>query len=541
MGFDMKLLAFVAYSFALVCGAPIMAQAGELQTRPLTTVSTSSISGVKLAEPAITLPIDTRFSQSIQTVAFDLGLTCGQIEALGWSMGPTDQGRVDTLFTNTAVELNRLGYTVTPQDPAVAAEDITVYTATKPDDTRAHKLFVWSAGDAGLLLLTCDAKGQLHNTAADVGGMKDDGAATGFGSYQSAPASIDPKKLIGVWEGTYTCRSQGQTGGRLTISRVKASGAEDEHAIEGVLDFFPTPKNPNVDTGSYKVSGTFNSVTQQSYLEPGKWLKQPKDYIAKPIIAYFNVPRGEVSAIFQDTTGCTSFEAHLKAGSAAEAAAHDAPVKKKPKKKKKPAPKPVEPAPDAPVVEPSADEILPQQPIVDTAPAAAATPEAKPETTPETTGDMALTPPVTEAAPQAVEPTDAPAATPPATVTPPAPVTAAPTAPASAPVPEAPKAPTPPAKTLGDGKPTIEVTPTSAGATASAQTATPATAPAVTPPAPAGPITVPNKTDAALDAIDPMTRAKAEMAAGEAARKKAAAELAIPAANEPKPETPLGQ
>lgn len=537
MGSAMKTAAFtVLFAVLLVVASPTL-HAGELRTRPLATTSTSSVTGINFAEPATSLPIDTRFSQSIQTVAFDLGLTCGQIEALGWSMGAHDQARVDALFTNTAVELNKLGYRVTPQDPSVAAEDITVYTATQADDTNAHKLFVWSAGDAGLLLLVCDAKGQLAGqqttTLGGVGsGMRDEGASSGFGSYQSTPADIDPKKLIGVWEGTYTCRSQGQTGGRLTISKVSASGAENEHAVEGLLDFFPTPKNPNVERGSYKISGSFNSVTQQAYFEPGKWLKQPAGYISKPIIAYFDVMRGDVSAIFQDTTGCTSFEAHLKAGSAAEAASQAMPPKKKTKKKKKPAPKPVEPAP---IIEPSAEEILPQA-IVPDAPAAGTTaPEKTADTiVPETTGDNTLAPP-SETTPKAVEP--APVTVPDIAPTPSAPVAPAgaaptgtvPTGAVKTPQAETPKPTAPvaaPAAALGSGKPTIDVDPTKPAITAPAGTA------------PAAQLVVPNKTDAGAAAIDPMEKAKADLAAGEAALKKAANSLAVPAANEPKAEAP---
>lgn len=531
MGLQMKKPATVFLCATLLTLVALLtfqstAVAAQLQARPLATTSTSTVSGVTFAEPAASLPIDTRFSQSIQTVAFDLGLTCGQIEALGWSMRANDQARVDNLFTNTAVELNRLGYTVTPQDPAAAAEDITVYTATARDDKRSHKLFVWSAGDAGLLLLMCDAKGQLakDNGTATLqpsgmqGDMVDDSPA-GFGSYQSAPATIDPKKLVGVWEGTYTCRSQGQTGGRLTISRVKASSA-DEHNVEGTLNFFPTPKNPDVESGSYKIKGSFNSVTQQAYFEPGAWIKQPKGYISKPIIAYFNVPRGNVSAIFQDTTGCTSFEAHLKAGSAAEAAAKDKPAKKK-VKKKKPTPKPVEPAP---VIEPSADEILLPEPSMGTTAA-----DTAPVTVPETSGDsMQPLPPVTtEAPPVAAEPVTAPVTAPADTPVP----TLTPTAPAPA---------APPATPVIDkpaDKPIMEIDPTKA---APAAPSTPAVAPPAAPvPVPTGPITVPNKTDAALDAIDPLEKAKAELAAGEAARQKAASQLAIPAANAPKPENPV--
>lgn len=550
----MKTRIFAALAALLLVATSV--HAAELRTRPLASASSSAVAGISFSEPAASLPIDTRFSQSIQTVAFDLGLTCGQIEAYGWSMGANDQARVDALFTNTAVELNKQGYRVQPQNPSSVGEDITVYTATRADDARTSKLFVWSAGDAGLLLLLCDAKGDLPQEPAATGTLGNTGTA-GFAGYESMPADIDPAKLVGVWEGTYTCRAQGQTGGKLTISKVKAGAGENEHTVEGIIDFFPTAKNPNVERGSYKVSGTFNSVTQQGYFDPGKWLKQPKGYIAKPLITYFDLARGNVSAIFQDTTGCTSFEARLKPDSAEEAKRTAAPAKKK-VVKKKPKPKPVEPAP---VPEPSADEILPLEPVTGTVPettgdapvtapvaaepttAPVTVPDAAPATTETTTTTTTTTVTVPET-PKAEEPKAAapsPSLAPAAPVTPPSPpapvvketttTTTTTTTPTVAPV-AAPTAPAVPAPTMGAGKPVVDVDPT-------ASLAAPAAAPTS---APSGPIVVPNKTEGtagnADTAADALAKAKAALDAADAERKKASAGMAVPPASEPKAETP---
>lgn len=540
-------LAFIA----LICCYASAANAIERAARPLSVASTSSVAGISFSEPARQLPIDTRFSQSIQTVAFDLNLACAQIEAFGWSMAPTEQARVDALFTNTALALNKAGYRVQPQNPASVAEDITVYTATQSATPKEHKLFVWSAGDAGLLLLVCDAKGELLQEAELTMPNSSNstlGTAAGFGAYESGPADINPQDLLGIWEGSYNCRSQGKTGGRLAISRVQAAGADNDHRVEGTLSFFPIAGNDNVERGSYRISGTFNSVTQQAYFEPGKWLQQPRGYVAKPIIAYFDAMGGKVSAIFQDTTGCTSFEARQKPNSAAEARSIGAPAKKKPKPKRKPQPK-LEPKPEpaaeaAPAI--SSDDTSQQPKAIEPAPA------ASDSLLPLTPAELATTDATT---PTAAAPTAAPAATTgnttggtveiPATapVTVPAekPVTTASpevAAPTSAP---APNAATPPAVTQ-------PVAPTSATPPVTTPAAPVAPAPAAAPtatPTAAEPIVVPNKVEPAADsAQDALARARAELEAAERARanisgtKPAApgAGLAIPAPAEPKPE-----
>lgn len=505
--FALRLLA------VLLCAAVTTPPASATEPsslRPLTTTGNSQVTGITFSEAPTVLPIDTRFSQSIQTIALDLGLSCGQIEAFGWNIAPNDQARVDSLFTNTAVELNRLGYRVQPQDPAAAAEDITVYTATRADNARDPALFVWSAGDAGLLLLICGAKGDSTGGANTLqsSGMEADTHTLGA-SAAAAQGPINGRELVGVWDGTYNCRDQGITGGKILITKSKAMTAADEFALEGVLDFFPTDRNPAPERGSYRITGTFNGASQQAYFEPGKWLKQPKGYVAKPIIAYFDVPAGKVSAIFQDTTGCTSFEATYKANSAKEAERLAQPVKKKPKKKK-PAPKPVEPPVES-IPEPSIDSIAP---LSETAPAEPVTvPDA-----PVTDTPVAEPAPEPKAEPKAETKTETPTApaAPELSLTP-----AAPAETPAAPAAEAPKTETPTAA------PTAAPTP-----------AAPTAEPKVeVPTVPTGPIVIPNKAEADA-AVDAAQKAKELLEAGELARARAAQQLAVPPAETPKADTP---
>ncbi len=139
---------------ALALATPALAREAKAPATPQPTVS-SPVSGITFQDAPRALPVDSHFSQAIQTIAVDVGLSCEQVESYGWSVAPGDQERVNRIFTQTAQELARLGYSVAPQSPGSAAADITVYTATRPDKT---VLFTWSAGPSGLLLLTCDAR-----------------------------------------------------------------------------------------------------------------------------------------------------------------------------------------------------------------------------------------------------------------------------------------------------------------------------------------------------------------------------------------------
>jgi len=436
------------------------ATAGELHVRPLPRAASSSISGINFADAPRQLPIDTRFSEAIQTVAFDLDLTCRQIEAYGWTMKQNEQDRVDGIFTNAATDLAAQGYIVKPQNPASAAEDITVYTATRANNAQDHLLMMWSAGEAGLLLLMCDAKGSGEQVQMS--------SANDAPSFPDATPYVDanPTKLIGEWMGRYTCRTQGQTGATLTVTHAKVGSSHDNHAIEGVFSFYPTPDNPGVASGSYRVSGTYDETTQQAFFTPTQWLQRPEGYGYNPFVVYFDVQRQRLSAIFQDTTGCTSFEAGLKEGSAAAATS----MGKETTKKKAPARKKA--APKKVVAKPKVEEA----PLVDDTISVGA------ETVPETSGDSVNAihegPTVSNPAPTTATISDVPAAA--AAKQQPAAVAPAPSVAPAAAVP-APK-PTAVAPTAAPAAPAVNVPSVAVPATV-APAAAPATiAPVATPP-----------------------------------------------------------
>ena len=448
---------------ALTIATGAAAYAGELQMRELPRAASSSVSNITFADAPKRLPIDTRFSQAIQTVAFNLSLACRQIEAYGWTLKPSEQSRVDAIFTDAATQLANYGYVVKPQNPVSAAEDITVYTATRPNAPNDHILFMWSAGDAGLLLLMCDAKGSGEEAATAT-------ASRAPSLPENVPyIDTNPTRLVGEWMGRYTCRSQGPTTATLTITKAHLGANHDDHQLDGVFSFYPSPENPGVASGSYRVMGTYDDATQQAMFSPGPWQQQPVGYTSHPFVAYFDLQRERVSVIFQETTGCTSFEAGLKSHSIGTA---DAPAKKAAKKKKKTTPKkkpvPVE-APMTDSVTESATQGAPTVTVAPESPTPATT--VAPETTdvvtvPETSSDtMAAPVPAPVPVPVPVEtptPTPVPAPTP--TPTP---------APTIAPAPTStPAAETVPSELVVPVKPSAIPTPTPAPTAAPANTPT---------------------------------------------------------------------
>ena len=307
---------------------PLTPPASAAGTMADATVS-SPVTGITFEDAPRLLPVDSRFSQAIQTIGFDVGLTCQQIEAYGWKIQPNEQTRVNNIFADVAQELASLGYSVLPQNPGSAAADITVFTASRGSgDAGQTVLFTWSAGKAGLLLLLCEARGDItkqgfgpapgsvaYNGRAGADGTGADGTTT--------PAMVGkPADIIGEWPGTYSCLGQGPAGGTLTISRVARD--KSGYAVSGIFGFYPiSDKNPGMVHGSYRVAGRYDPLTRRALLEPQRWLQRPPGFTYAPLIAEFdiaNISNARVSALFQGTTGCTSFEGNLRANSAERAA-----------------------------------------------------------------------------------------------------------------------------------------------------------------------------------------------------------------------------
>lgn len=78
-----------------------------------------------------------------------------------------------------------------------------------------------------------------------------------------------PVDATGRWAGSYTC-SQGITGLTLDI------GASIGGLVPATFNFYPLPSNPDVATGSFRMSGEL--VDARLVLLAGEWLDQPPAY-----------------------------------------------------------------------------------------------------------------------------------------------------------------------------------------------------------------------------------------------------------------------
>jgi hypothetical protein len=80
------------------------------------------------------------------------------------------------------------------------------------------------------------------------------------------------------WQGTYVC-AQGATSLHLAIEqRCVASGCE----VGAVFEFGPSPQNPNVAHGSYRMRGAVNENERGEpvlTLQPDSWIEQPPNYM----------------------------------------------------------------------------------------------------------------------------------------------------------------------------------------------------------------------------------------------------------------------
>jgi len=76
--------------------------------------------------------------------------------------------------------------------------------------------------------------------------------------------------LSGTWEGYYVC-GQGYTALTLDVQ------AEKNGLMSATFAFSPTPQNPTVLPGSYKMQGGFD-VDGHITLTPSKWIKRPRGY-----------------------------------------------------------------------------------------------------------------------------------------------------------------------------------------------------------------------------------------------------------------------
>lgn len=298
---------FAALALVVALAAPTLSLAADL---PL--AAASPLTGVGFDDRPLLLPVQRNFQMAMLTASSELGRSCGKMEAYGWRMSQAEQERVNRIFNSTVDRLRLLGYNVTPQSLTSVSNDITLFTA---DRLNKHFMFLWSAGELGLVMNICETSAPLRSTAAPAATA----AAAAAPSVQVFPVDVVTSRLdaparkasssasfgfspLGEWSGTYTC-AQGTTGGTLKITHVRG---ED---FEGVFKFYPTAKNPNVASGSYEVSGQYDLESRRTLINPGKWLNRPKNYYNTVIVGSFDAANDSFSGMFQGIVGCTSFEA----------------------------------------------------------------------------------------------------------------------------------------------------------------------------------------------------------------------------------------
>ncbi len=373
------------------------------QAADLPLAAGSPTAGIAFDDRPLLLPVQRNFQMAMLTASSELGRSCGHMEAYGWRMEHNEQARVNQIFNNTVDRMRAQGFAVEAKAPTSVSHDITMFTADRPDK---NLVFMWSAGEIGLVMVLCETSPPLTGRAGEI---RQQAAALPPQVFPEPMArgseSLPPKpdhrdfSPVGDWVGSYTCL-QGTTGATLRISKVHGA------AFEGQFRFYPTPKNPYVPAGRYAVSGEYDRENSRILINPGKWLQRPANYTNTIIIGSFNPVNRTFSGYFQGIMGCTSFEARYSVDSAEigndmpelKKAAHKKPVKAKKttKRAKVSAAKPVEPvkaeAPAVPV--PAAAVVAPAAANPDVSGIAVGQPTQEAPTPPPALAAPAASPPV---------------------------------------------------------------------------------------------------------------------------------------------------
>ena len=203
-------------------------------------VSASPLTGVKFDDFPLVLPVQSNFQMALSTVSGQLGRTCGKMEAYGWRMETSEQGRVNQIFEKTVGRIRSSGYSVAPQTLSSLSSDLTLLTVDKTD---GHFIFLWSAGDLGLVLSLCETTAPMDSVYHAPVAVAAPTPATPvpFAAVAALPTSTDFTP-VGEWSGSYTC-AQGETAGTLQINPLHGKD------FEGVFKFYATAKNPSVPSG----------------------------------------------------------------------------------------------------------------------------------------------------------------------------------------------------------------------------------------------------------------------------------------------------
>ncbi len=483
---------FKALILALaLAGTGFMGSSQTARANDLPLAAGSPLVGFNFDDRPLLLPVQRNFQMAMLTAGSELGRSCGKMEAYGWRMNQAEQQRVNQIFNNTVDRLRGIGYGIEAAVPASVSRDITIFTADRADK---HFLFMWSAGEIGLVMTLCETSAPATkmppiSTWASPQPMSQDVVQSKLDtpkpSLMPTARRTENFSPVGSWVGSYLC-AQGYTGATLSITSLKGDN------FEGNFRFYPTEKNPYVPQGRYTIYGQYDRDSQRILINPGKWLERPKDYYNTVMVGGFDPVHGTFSAYFQGITGCTSFEAKYQGNVTDSLASKKSATKKKKHKKKiaKPVKKPIVTQTETPAASSTVTGTS-TPPAVSTPTAQQAPMETAPE--PSAAKPPAIVPPATQ--PSVSGQAEQPSSAAPPKSEPVAPTAAAPTVtPETAtpsPAPTAVVAPVPPAATvpaINLPTPAPTVAPAPAKRTTSFEPLPPsaAAAPAV-PPAPGAP------------------------------------------------------
>lgn len=301
---------------------------GPVHAVDLPKAAGSPVAGIGFDDQPLILPVQRNFQMAMLLASSELGRSCGKMEAYGWRLSETEQSRVNQIFNNTVDRLRAQGFAVESKASSIVSSDVTLFSADRPDK---HLILMWSAGEIGLVMVLCETSAPLSPTAENV--MTVEGAGTsaspmplltgrfarpaGEAALSTMSERSQPLRMtrtgkpvfehfspVGSWIGSYAC-TQGTTGATLVIDSLKGD------QFKGTFHFYPTSKNAYVPEGKYKVSGEYDADSLRILINPGEWIKRPKDYYHTIMIGSFDPVAGTFSGFFQGIMGCTSFEARV--------------------------------------------------------------------------------------------------------------------------------------------------------------------------------------------------------------------------------------
>jgi hypothetical protein len=110
--------------------------------------------------------------------------------------------------------------------------------------------------------------------------------------------------LTGNWEGTYIC-GQGLTNLNLAISQNSSS------EISAIFKFSASKSNPAVPSGSFRMTGTYDSRTNKIVLNATQWVNRPAGYITVDLVGKVSQGNTTISGEVV-SSNCSTFTVEKK-------------------------------------------------------------------------------------------------------------------------------------------------------------------------------------------------------------------------------------